>query len=61
MQGPVKVTDATDWAWEREAEEAESVRTAWESGRSVLDSDPSADQRRAAEQELQPLAQPLSV
>lgn len=55
-QGPVKATDAMGWVLEQEAEEAESVRTVWESGRSALDSDPSADRRRAGEQGLQPLS-----
>jgi hypothetical protein len=29
-QTPVKAMGAMDWAWELEAEEAESARTVWE-------------------------------
>ncbi len=47
-------TDALDWVWEEEAEEAESARTVWEWGRSVLDSGPSADSLGESERELQP-------
>ena len=38
-QGPVKAEGAMDWALEQAAEEAESARTVWESGRSVPDWD----------------------
>ena len=37
-QGPVKAASTMDWALEQ-AEEAESARTVWESGRSVPDWD----------------------
>ncbi len=38
-QGPVKAARAMDWVLEQAAEEAESARTVWESGRSVPDWD----------------------
>lgn len=53
-QGPVKAARAMDWALEQAAEEAESARTVWESGRSVLDLGPSAGSLHADGRELQP-------
>src|SRR6185312_9479148 len=53
-QDPARATDTPDWAWEEEAEEAESARTVWESGRSVLDLGPSAGSLHADGRELQP-------
>lgn len=53
-QGPVKMRGTMDWALGQTAEEAESVRTVWESGPSVPDWDWSGDSLLADRRLLEP-------